>query len=335
MRRQGFRILIRLCRSFALAAWFTITTGGSVHDDADRVEDAAVSAATADSCFSPLARIKTAELPNAVWIHEHLLSGSQPDRVTGFSALRDLGIQTIISVDGIIPDVQGAREHGLRYVHLPIGYDDVPAHRMHELARAMLDLPRPIYIHCHHGKHRGPAAAAAGCITAGVISRACGIQVLHRAGTAPGYRGLWNSVRSARRADAQELAAVNVDYSETIEPSPLVDAMNRLEARMEHVELLVKQRLNSNSPDLHVGTKHHALLLREQFTELERLGPVLNRPRDFQILLAESRRQAAVLGSLLQPSAEEHVSALHQPRLETAIRTIRSQCDNCHRRFRD
>ncbi len=27
------------------------------------------------------------------------------------------------------------------------------------IARAVQDLPGPVFIHCHHGKHRGPTAA--------------------------------------------------------------------------------------------------------------------------------------------------------------------------------
>jgi hypothetical protein len=32
-------------------------------------------------------------------------------------------VKTIVSVDGGKPDVETARKHGIRYVHLPIGYD--------------------------------------------------------------------------------------------------------------------------------------------------------------------------------------------------------------------
>ncbi|MEO2032188.1 MAG: hypothetical protein ABGZ35_08885 [Planctomycetaceae bacterium] len=335
MSRLAFRTLIRPQRYSILAAGFIIVVGGAVYHGVGDIDGVIVSAATDGVAPSRCARLETTELPNAVWIHEDLLSGGQPDRDSGFTALRRLGIQTIISVDGIRPDVQGAREYGLRYVHLPIGYDGVPSHRAHQLARAMLDLPRPIYIHCHHGQHRGPAAAAVGCITAGLISRTCGIQVLYDAGTGRGYQGLWNSVTAAYPADTQELADLNVDYTETFEPSAMVDAMSQLQAGMETLELLAKQRSGNHASTSHVGAVHQALLLREQLTELQRVASVRSRPREFRTRLEKSRQQAALLESLLQPVVDGNVSVLHRRHLETAINVLRSQCDCCHRRFRD
>ena len=74
-------------------------------------------------------------------------------------------MQTVISVDGAKPDLEAARKHGLRYVHLPHGYDGVPAPRGDELAIALRTLEGPIYVHCHHGKHRSPAAAGVAWVT--------------------------------------------------------------------------------------------------------------------------------------------------------------------------
>ena len=44
--------------------------------------------------------------------------------------------------------------------------------RVEEIATAVQTLPGPIYIHCHHGKHRSPAASAAACVGAGLIEPA-------------------------------------------------------------------------------------------------------------------------------------------------------------------
>src|SRR5438094_677830 len=81
---------------------------------------------------------------------------SSPDGDEGFHSLQQLGIKTIVSVDGARPEVDLARKYGLRYVHLPIGYDAVPREQALRIARAIRDLPGPVYIHCHHGRHRGP-----------------------------------------------------------------------------------------------------------------------------------------------------------------------------------
>ena len=36
--------------------------------------------------------------------------------------LADMGVKTILSVDGKTPDVEAAKKLGMRYVHVPIQY---------------------------------------------------------------------------------------------------------------------------------------------------------------------------------------------------------------------
>src|SRR5262245_3837035 len=98
-------------------------------------------------------KVEAPGLPNVYRVTDRLYSGGSPVGDTGFASLQKLGIRTVISVDGVRPDVQRARKHGLRYIHLPIGYDGVPRAKALRLARAVRDLPGPVYLHCHHGKH--------------------------------------------------------------------------------------------------------------------------------------------------------------------------------------
>src|SRR5207302_1722064 len=65
-------------------------------------------------------------LHNVHCVADRLYSGSVPEGDAGFASLRRLGVQTAISVDGARPDVDRARRFGLRYVHIPVGYDGVP-----------------------------------------------------------------------------------------------------------------------------------------------------------------------------------------------------------------
>src|SRR5262245_42817749 len=103
-------------------------------------------------------KLAVEHLPNAYRITDKVISGGLPEGDAAFQELADLGVKTVISVDGMKPDVETAKKHGLRYVHLPHGYDGVPSERVLELAKAVRELPGLIYIHCHHGKHRSPAA---------------------------------------------------------------------------------------------------------------------------------------------------------------------------------
>ena len=67
-----------------------------------------------DKEFPP---IPGTELHNAHRVTEKVLSGAAPEGEAAFRKLRDLGVKTIISVDGAKPDVELARRYGLRYVH--------------------------------------------------------------------------------------------------------------------------------------------------------------------------------------------------------------------------
>ena len=120
-------------------------------------------------CVADPDKLGSEHLPNSYRVTEKMISGGQPDGEAGFRELRDLGVKTIVSVDGAKPDVELAKKYGLRYVHLPHGYDGISDVRLKELAKAVRDLPGTIYIHCHHGKHRSPAAAAAACVVVGTV----------------------------------------------------------------------------------------------------------------------------------------------------------------------
>ncbi|HEX6813982.1 MAG TPA: hypothetical protein VF384_20330 [Planctomycetota bacterium] len=103
---------------------------------------------------------KATDLPglhNVVVYAPHMISGGQPEGAEGLETLAAMGIKTIISVDGAKPDVEGARRLGMRYVHLPISYDTVTPERQAQLAQAVSSCEGPIYMRCHHGKHRSAA----------------------------------------------------------------------------------------------------------------------------------------------------------------------------------
>src|SRR5688500_18444059 len=70
---------------------------------------------------------------NVCKIDDLLYSGSSPDSDASFAELARAGVKVIISVDGSKPLTDLARKHGIRYVHLPIGYDGVPQRRIAEL----------------------------------------------------------------------------------------------------------------------------------------------------------------------------------------------------------
>ena len=215
-------------------------------------------------------RLAAKHLPNPVRIHERVISGGLPEGEPAFAELRNLGVRTIISVNGAKPDVALAARFGLRYVHLPHGYDGIPPARVQELAKAVLELEGPIYIHCHHGKHRSPAAAAVACVASGLTPPNSAMSILELAGTSPKYRGLFEAVEHSQPLAPEFLHGLQVDYTEIAELPPLAEAMVVLEQFHGRVAAIAQAgwRAPAEHPDL--DPAHQALLLREQFTELLR-----------------------------------------------------------------
>ncbi len=140
-----------------------------------------------------------AGLSNVLLISKGLINGSAPHGDAGLDTIRDLGVKTIICVDASPPNAAGATARGMRYVHLPIGYDGITQDESLRLMRAAADLPKPIYIHCFHGRHRSPAAASVIAIGLGWLTVDEAMRHLSTAGTSAKYAGLFATISRTRR----------------------------------------------------------------------------------------------------------------------------------------
>jgi protein tyrosine phosphatase (PTP) superfamily phosphohydrolase (DUF442 family) len=130
-----------------------------------------------------------------VHVAEGIYSGAEPKGAREFDAIAKLGVKVLLSVDGIRPDLKTASKFGLRYVHAPMSYGGMSDHVRGVLERLVAEGRGPIYVHCHHGKHRGPAAAAMLAMIAEQTDREGALSVMRQAGTSPRYAGLWRMVR--------------------------------------------------------------------------------------------------------------------------------------------
>lgn len=273
-------------------------------------------------------------LPNAYRLHEKVISGGLPEGEPAFEELAGLGVKTVISVDGAKPDVAAAKKFGLRYVHLPHGYDGVPENRVQELAKAVRELPGPVYIHCHHGKHRSPAAATVACVAAGLVDPSQAEGILRVAGTSPSYEGLYDSARSARKLEARLLDELKAEFPESAKIPPLAEAMVGLEHTHDHLKKI--EAAGWRPLPEHPGLKpaHEALLLREHFTEMARTEPVMAEPESFRTMLTESEAAAQELEDLLgkagfggDPADAKQATAI--------LARVSANCKACHTQFRD
>jgi protein tyrosine phosphatase (PTP) superfamily phosphohydrolase (DUF442 family) len=283
---------------------------------------------------SGVSRVPSRRLPNLIKFNDAVYSGGTPDGPLGFDELRSLGIKTVISVEAIPPDAEKARAKGLRYVHLPHGYDGISPTRRLQLSKAVATLDGPIYIHCHHGIHRSPAATAMVCVSLGWLNSEQGLATLRFAGTSSRYRGLYQSVRDADLLNEEELRDAATEFVERIEVPPMTEKMVFLESLLASLEEQSKSGWELPGKDPDKTAEYQALLLKEHYREWLREGVSENSVREsntdvFRRLVEDAeenaRRLEKALGTIRSPPSE----------ISGRFEHVKNDCVECHRRFRD
>jgi hypothetical protein len=264
----------------------------------------------------------------------NLFSGSTPEGDAGFAALQKLGVRTILSVDGARPDVELAARYGLRYVHLPHGYDGIGIDLQAQLAKAGAVLPRPLYVHCHHGKHRGPTAAAViGLADEGWTPEQAQAW-LRLAGTSTNYAGLYQTVAGFRKPTRAELESVPAEFPSTARVSGLVDAMVSMDERWEGLKAVraAGYMAPRNHPDLQPANE--AVILWEHYREAARLPEAERHGPEFLERLRTAEREVRQIEQGLRDFARSPDPSVRMA-LDQAFDAAAKSCITCHQAFRD
>jgi hypothetical protein len=268
----------------------------------------------------------TPHLHNLLKLTPTLYSGSEPHGEQAFAELATLGVKVVISVDGAKPDVASAKKHGIRYVHIPIGYDGIPQEAGLAFARVVRETGtagQPIYVHCHHGKHRGPAAAAAVCIAAGAATNEEAKEILVTAGTSKDYPGLWRDVAAyvtpAPDAQLPELVEIATVGS-------LTAAMSSIDRGFDNLKLSQAGgwKLLPDHPDI-VATQE-AIIVREALHESGR-----NLAAGYDAEFAAWLREAEGLAARL----EAQLKASDSPAAAQTMVKLEASCKQCHTKHRN
>jgi hypothetical protein len=275
-----------------------------------------------------------------------VFSGAQPKTQTHWQSLEQLGVRTIVSVDGARPNHERAQAVGLRYIHIPIGYDGIDD----EQARALVDVFRaskgPWYFHCHHGKHRGPAAAAvATLLLADVLGwRAEAPRVVGstryqlkdaedfmlRVGTSQDYAGLWRDLRDLDFDAIWQLPKAKLTAQ--AEVGDLATAMAELDRVYDRLKDIRKAGWVApvNQPDL--SPRQEARIMREGLencAEAAKDEAEYGEQTDYQ----EWLNQGLVAARQLEKGLD--AADVAKEMLDAQLRGVRQSCLDCHAVYRN
>lgn len=272
--------------------------------------------------------LPSTQLHNLFQATPQLFSGSAPDNDAAFTEIARLGVKIIVSVDGSKPDIDTAHKHGLTYIHLPIGYDGVSTNRVRELASVAQSSAGPLYVHCHHGLHRGPAAVAVMCeATAGWTTNQA-VAWLRQAGTSDDYPGLYRSAMEFHRPETTTLSGI-VELPEVARTSSLVEAMVAIDAEFERLKAAQKAGWSKLPLEPDLAPARAATILWEHFRELARTDDTAGRPKDYRAKLAASEKAIEHLRALLWNPRENGAAR------DTAFQAVGKSCAACHQHYRN
>ncbi|MEI6234506.1 MAG: hypothetical protein WCT04_15745 [Planctomycetota bacterium] len=275
------------------------------------------------------AKIEHPHLPNVRKVTDKILAGARPEEEETFKALSELGVKTIISLDGAKPNLEVAEKYGMRYVHLPITYAQVTEQQGKEIAKALMEMPGKIYAHCPQGINRSAAAVATACVVNRTFTLEQAQRLLKAFGTSKNYKGLVTSVEKAQAAKPGELESMKVEFVSSKKVPELADAMVGMDHNWEN--LVREQKAKWGAPPDHpsLDPAVDSRELYAHYFELKNLASIKNKPADFHTTLHTGTLATQALAEILR------VKPVDTQLADAAHARVKQSCQECHKAHRD
>lgn len=251
----------------------------------------------------------------------------EPIGEQAFENIAALGYRTVISVDGAAPDVETASRYGLRYVHVPIGYDAILREAQLQIIKAVRESDGPVLFHCHHGLHRGPAATMVARITCDGISNTDAVQGMKESGTSEKYHGLYRDIGAFQAPTAEELARAPALQSRVV-PTGTRGAMSFIDRRWDGINASKTSlwSVPASMPD--IDPAHEIGMVENSWRDLIQREERKSEPdARFLVLLKEAHAATVEL--------EDAVGAKDTARADAAHAKLKSSCETCHAEYRN
>jgi protein tyrosine phosphatase (PTP) superfamily phosphohydrolase (DUF442 family) len=271
------------------------------------------------------------DLHNVYHLSKNVISGSEPHGREGLERIASYGVKTILSVDGKAPDAKTAEELGMRYVHVPIQYKGITPGEILLIAKTFRELEGPFYVHCFHGKHRGPAAAAIGRVVLDGVPRDEAIAEMRQyCGTAQSYEGLYKVVAMGDVPSAKETAAVKWDFPAAHGFTGFRGSMIAVSRHYDNVEAMAKRKweVDPDHPDLNPA--HEATLVADALSQGLTCGEKLCENTEFAKMMSDSEAAARALSAALLGKADAWSATA-----DREFKALKNLCSACHKVHRN
>lgn len=272
-------------------------------------------------------------------LSDQIISGAEPVGVEAFEELRAMGVRTVLSVDGKVPDHETAAQYGLRYVHVPIQYSGIDEDELSKISKTFRELDGPFYVHCFHGKHRGPAAAAVGRVVLDGVPRDQAIAEMRQwCSTSSKYEGLYRTIATADIPSTASTKQFAFDFESAHQFSGIRSGMIAMPRTWDRLKELKRAdwQIDPEHPD--VVPLQEATQLHQIYADLAGLDEMKAHADDFRGWMEQGvQGSERLMRALSSCSQDEDSFAAGDWRAEAlaAYELIADSCSSCHAVYRD
>lgn len=273
-------------------------------------------------------------LHNLYRLSDDLISGAEPEGEEAFRNLQAMGVKTILSVDGKAPNVELAAKYGMRYVHIPIQYKGISPDEVMQISKFYREAEGPIYTHCFHGNHRGPASLAIGRVVRDGAPRETAIQEMRQyCGTSKKYEGLYLAVAKGAIPSAEETAAFSCEFRSAQPFRGIRRGMIDSARSFDPLREMAKGGWNPDPdhPDLDAGNE--AAKLADLFAAMAASEELRSKAGDFRRWMADCAAESAVLKDLVAKQRKGDAEA--GKAAKESFDRLEKSCNGCHAVYRN
>ncbi len=273
-------------------------------------------------------------LHNIYHLSDDIISGGEPEGDEAFQKLQEMGVKTILSVDGKEPDHETAARYGLRYVHVPIRYNGIEDDELTAIAKTFRELDGPFFVHCFHGQHRGPAAAAVGRVVLDGATREQAVAEMRQwCGTSEKYEGLYATIAYGDLPDAEKTKASDFDFPEAHRLTGFRTAMIELPRSWDVVMDLSKRDWQPKADHPDASARNEAAKAAEIFHQTLSMERTQKELDEFRGWLERSEGLSRELVQLLDKHAQGDAAA--GEKAKEVAGQVKKICSECHEAYRN